>query len=175
MANFACVLCVRTHVHKRNFVQHVKRNHTVDGERRPESRNRTVGESLDRRPIKTGLGFKCDQCGCLYMHRRNLDRHVSRNHRNNPTFNCNQCGKSYARSGNLEMHKRTCTGPTVTAPAVKRRRTGDVVSKFTVRKTRRSLGGAAEMFAVDMKEVNHLSALEGGVNALKPTMRLSCV
>ena len=104
------------------------------------------------------------------MHPRSLDRHVSRNHTDNPTFNCNQCGKSYARSGNLEMHKRTCTGPTVAAPAVKRRHTGDVVSEFTVRKTRKSLGGTAEMFAVDMKQANHLSALEEAVNALKLTM-----
>ena len=127
------------------------------------------GGGVDR-PIKTGLGFKCDQCGCLYMHLRNLDRHASRNHTDNPTFNCNQCGKSYARSGNLEMHKRTCTRPTAAAPAVKRRRTGDVVPDFTVRKTRKSLGGAAEMFAVNMKEANHLSALEESVNALKPAM-----
>ena len=35
---------------------------------------------------------------------------------------------------------------------------------------RRSLGGAAEMFAVDMKEANHLSALKEAVNALTPTM-----
>ena len=69
------------------------------------------------------------------------------------------------------MHKRTCTGPTVAAaPAAKRRRTVDVVSEFTVRKTRKSIGGAAEMFAVDMKEVNHLTALEGAVNALKPAL-----
>ena len=148
MANFECVLCERT------YVLYV----------------RSVGESLDRRPVKTGLGIKCDQCGYLYIHRRNLDRHVSRNHADNPTFNCNPCGKSCARSANLEMHKRTCTGPTVAAPAAKRRRTGDVVSEFTVRKTRKSLGGAAEMFAVDKKEASHLSALEGAVNALKPTM-----
>ena len=105
------------------------------------------------------------------MHRRSLDRHVGRNHTDNPTFNCNQCGKSYARSGKLEMHKRTCTGPVaVAAPAVKRRRTGDVVPEFTVRKTQKSLGCAAEMFAVDMKEAHHLSALQGAVRALKPSM-----
>ena len=134
MANFACVLCERTYVHKRNLVQHVKMNHT-DGKRQ-EARNHSDGESL---PIKTGLGFKCDQCGRVYMHRRSLDRHVSRNHIDNPTFNCKQCGKSYARSGNA----------------------GDVVSEFVVRKTRKSLRGKAEMFTVDMKGANHLSALQG--------------
>ena len=128
MANFACVLGERRYVHKRNLVHHVKVNHT-DGNRQ-EARNR--GESLS---IKTELRFKCDQCGCVYMHRRSLDLHMSRNHTDNPTFNCNQCGKSYARSGNLGMHKSTCTGPAVAAPDVKRRRTGDAVPEFTVRKT----------------------------------------
>ena len=67
MANFACVLCERTNVHKRNLVQHVKKNRTADGER-PDARKRPVGESLER-PIKTGLGFTCDQYGRIYMHR----------------------------------------------------------------------------------------------------------
>ena len=115
MANFKCVLCERTYVHKRNLVQHVKTNHIADGER-PETRNRPVGESLER-PIKTRLGFTCDQCD--HMHRRSLDRHVDRSHTVNPSFSCNQCGKSFARYGNMELHKRTCTGSVVAAvPAV---------------------------------------------------------
>ena len=160
MTNFACLLCERTYVHNRNLVHHVKANHS-DGNRQ-EARNQSL-------PIKIGLGFKCDQCGCLYMHRRSLDRHVSRNHTDNPTFDSNQCGKSCARSGNLKMHKRACTGPTVAVavPAAKRRRTGVVVPEFTVRKTRKSLEGAAEMFAVNMKVANHLSALKEAVIALK--------
>ena len=162
MANFACDQCERTYAHTQ-LVQHVKKKHTV-GEQ-------PVAKKIER-PLKTELGFKCGQCGRLYMHRRNLARHVTRYH-NNPVFSCNQYGKSYDRSSNLVMHKRTCTGPVavaVAAPAVKRRRTGDVVPEFTVRKTRKSLGGAAEMFAVEMKEANHLSALQGAVTAFKPSM-----
>ena len=120
--------------------------------------------------VKTGLGFKCDQCEYLFMPRRNLDRHVARNHTANPTFNCDQCGKSYTVSGNLEMHKRTCTGPTAAAPAAKRRRTGDVVPEFTGRKTRKSLGSASEMYAVNMKEANHLLALQVAVSSFQPSM-----
>ena len=84
----------------------------------------------------TGLGFKCDHCGCLYMHRRSLDRHVARNHSANLSFNCSLCGKSYARLNNLEVHKRTSVGPAAVAaaPAAKRRRT--VVPEFAVRRKR---------------------------------------
>ena len=100
-----------------------------------------------------------------------MDRHVTRNHTDNPVFSSNQCGKSYARSSNLEMHKRTCTGPAaVAAPAAERQRTDGVVPEFVVRKKWRSLGGAAEMFTVNMKEARHLSALKEAVNALKPSM-----
>ena len=42
---------------------------------------------------------------------------------------------------NLEFHKRTCTGPVAAAPVVKRRRVGDVVPEFAVRRNRRALGG----------------------------------
>ena len=100
------------------------------------------------------------------MHKRNLVQHVNKKH----TVGKQPVAKN-ARSSNLEMHKRTCTGAVaVAAPAVNRRRTGDVVPEFTVQKTRKSLGGRAEMFAVDMKEANHLSALQGGVSTLKPSM-----
>ena len=94
----------------------------------------------------------------MFTERRSLDRHVARNHTDNPAFNCDQCGRSYSRSGNLEMHKRTCTGPTV-APAPKRRRTVSAVPEFTVRKMKRALGGTSEMYEVDMKESDNLCVL----------------
>ena len=53
------------------------------------------------------------------MYRRGMDRHVARNHTDQPVIECNQCDRSFARSGNLEKHKRTCTGGQVgvVAPA----------------------------------------------------------
>ena len=79
---------------------------------------------------------------------------VARNHTYNPAFNCDQCGKSYSRSGNLEMHKRP-----IVAPAPKRRRTASAVPEFTVRRKNRALGGTSEMYEVDMKESDNLTAL----------------
>ena len=119
--------------------------------------------------VKTGLGFKCDQCGYLFTERRSLDRHGARNHTDNPVFNCVQCGKSYSRSGNLEMHKRTCIGPIV-APAPKRRRTASAVPEFTVPRKKRTLGGTSEMYEVDMKQSDNLSALQAAVTSFHPSM-----
>ena len=142
-----------------------KTNHT-DGNRQ-EARNR--GESL---PIKTGLAFKCDQCGRMCMHRRSLDRHADRNHMDNPVFSCNQCEKTFARFDNLEKHKRTCVRGrvTVAGPAAKRRRISGLTPEFVVRKTQRSLGGAVELFAVYMKESKHLSVLQGAITTFNPVM-----
>ena len=119
--------------------------------------------------VKTGLGFKCDQCGYLFTERRCLDRHVARNHADNPSFNCDQCVRSYSRSGNLKMHKRTCNGPIV-APAPKRRRTDSAVPEFTVRRKKRALGGTSEMYEVYMKESDNLTALQGAVTSFQPSM-----
>ena len=85
------------------------------------------------------------------MHRHSLDCHVTRNHVDKQIFGCNQCGKSYARSANLELHKRTCTGAVAAALAVERRSISALTPEFAVRKKRRSLGGASEMYTVDMK------------------------
>ena len=114
--------------------------------------------------VKTGLGFKCDQCGYLFTERRSLY----------PAFNCDQCGNSYSRSGNLEMHKISCTGPTV-APGPKRRRTASAVPKFTVRRKKRALGSTSEMYEVDMKESDNLTALQGAVTSFRPSMSTSQV
>ena len=112
MTNFACAHCKRTYAHRRNLTYHMKSKHPdVSVERKVRGAGKKV---------KTGLGFKCDQCGYLFTERRGLDRRVAWNNADNPTFDCDQCGKSYSRSGNLKMHKRTCTGPTVAvAPAAK--------------------------------------------------------
>ena len=118
--------------------------------------------------VKTGLRFKCDQCGYLFTERRGLDRHVARNHTDNPAFNCDQCGRSYSRSDNLEMHKRTCTGPIV-APAPKRRLTASAVPECTVRRKKRALGGTSEMYEVDMKESDNLTALQAAVTSFQPS------
>ena len=104
------------------------------------------------------------------MHRRRVDRHVSRNHTDNPVFSCNQCERMFARSDNLEKHKRTCVAGRVTAPAVKRRRINGVTPECVLRRTRRSLGGAVEQFTVDMKESKHLSALQRAITTFKPVM-----
>ena len=103
------------------------------------------------------------------MEHRSLDRHVVRNHTDNPVFNCDQCGKSYSRSGNLEMHKRTCIGPIV-APAPKRRCTASAVPEFTVRRKKRSLGGTSEMYEVDMKLSDNLTAPQAAVTSFQPSM-----
>ena len=162
MVNFACEHCGRTYVHRRNLVQHIKKNHADQ-------------ESLERPiNIRTELEFSCDQCGRTYIHRRNFDRHVSRNHVDHSVFSCNQCEKTFPRSGNLEKHKRTCVGERVTAPvaatAVKRRRISGGVQEFKVRRTWKSLGGTLEQFTIDMKEAKHLSVLEKAVAVFKPVM-----
>ena len=141
MAKFACAHCEHTYVHRRNLTYHMKSKHPdVSMERKVRGAGRKV---------KSGLGLKCDQCGYLFTERRSLDRHVERNHTDNPAFNCDQCGRSYSRAGNLEMHKITCTGPIV-APAPKRRRT--------------------EVYEVDMKESDNLTALQGAVTSFQPSM-----
>ena len=72
------------------------------------------------------------------------------------------------------MHKRTCDGgrviAPVAAPADKRRRISGVTPEFVVRKTRGSLGGVVELFALNMKGVMHLAALQKDMNAFKPVM-----
>ena len=67
------------------------------------------------------------------------------------------------------MHRITCTGPTV-APAHKRRRTASAVPEFTVRRRKRALGGTSEMYEVDMKESDNLTALQGAVTFFQPSM-----
>ena len=161
MAKFACAHCEHTYAHRRNLTYHMKSKHPdVSVERKVRGAGKKV---------KTGFGFKCDQCGYLFTERRSLDRHVARNHTDNPAFNCDQCGKSYSRSGNLEMHKRTCTGPIVD-PAPKRRRTDSTVPEFTVRRKKRTLGGTSEMYEVDMKESDNLTALQAAVTSFQPSM-----
>ena len=90
MANFACEHCERTYAYRGNLTEHIKEKHVVV--ERP-------AEKKVVRAVMTGLGFKCDQCGRIYMHRRSWDRHVVRNRTDNPSFSCNQCGKSFARYG----------------------------------------------------------------------------
>ena len=103
MANFACEQCERTYMHRRNLVQHVRRNHP-----RCDQSERSLARSSKMHKQT------CDQCGRTYMQRRSLDCHLRRNHTAHPAFSCiNQCENSFTRSGNLEMHKRTCTGPVV--------------------------------------------------------------
>ena len=115
------------------------------------------------------------------MYRRGLDRHVTRNHTDHPVFDCNQCDRSLARSDNLEKHKRTCPVGAVAAPAAKKRRIDGAVPVAAARKrriapecklqkTRASLGGAVEQFAVNMKEENHLSAMEKAIAVFTPVM-----
>ena len=158
MTKFACE---HTCAHRRNLTYHMKSKHPDVS---VESKVRGAGKK-----VKTVLGFKCDQCGYLFPERRSLERHVARNHTDNPAFNCDQCGRSYSRSGNLEMHKRTCTGHIV-APAPKRRRTASAVSEFTVRRKKRAFGGTSEMYEVDMKDSDYLTALQAAVTSYQPSM-----
>ena len=150
-----------TYAHRRNLTYHMK---SKVPDMSLERKVRRAGKK-----VKPGLGFKFDQCGYLFTERRSLDRHVARNHTDNPAFNCDQCGRSYSRSGNLEMHKRTCTGPIV-APAPKRRRTASAVPEFTVRRKKRALGGTSEMYEVDMKDSDNLTALQAAVTSFQPSM-----
>ena len=108
------------------------------------------------------VNFTCDRCGRKYIYRRNLDRHVRRNHTAHPVFGCDQCERSFARSSNLEKHKRTCTGGQVAAPATKKRCIS-VFPELKLRKTHKSLGGAAEQFTVNMKEAKNLSAMKKAI------------
>ena len=156
-----CAHCEHTYAHRRNLTYHMKSKHPdVSVERKVRGAGKKV---------KTGLGFKCDQCGYLVTERMRLARHVARNHTDNPAFNCDQRGRSYSRSGNLEMHKRTCTGAIV-APAPKMRRTASAFPEFTVRRNERSLGGTSEMYEVDMKESDNLTALQAAVTSFQPSM-----
>ena len=55
MAKFACAHCEHTYAHRRNFTYHMKSKHPdVSVERKVRGADKN---------IKTGLGFKCDQCG----------------------------------------------------------------------------------------------------------------
>ena len=72
------------------------------------------------------------------------------------------------------MYKRTCTGPIVT-PAPKRRRTASAVPEFTVRRKKRALGDTSEMYEVDMKESDNLTALQGAVTSFQLSMSLCTV
>ena len=157
MTKFACTHCEHTYAHQRNSTYHMKSKHP---DMSVERKVRRAGKK-----VNTALGFKCDQCGYLFTERRSLDRHVARNHTDNPAFNCDQCGRSYSRSGNLEMHKRTCTRPIV-APAHKRRRAASAAPEFTVRRKKR----ASEMYEVDMKESDNLTALHAAVTSFQPSM-----
>ena len=130
MTKLACAQFEHMYAHRRNLMYHLKSKHPdVSVERKVRGAGKKV---------KTGLGFKCDQCGYLFTECRSLERHVTRNHTDNPAFNCDQFGRSYSKSGNLEMHKRTCTGPIV-APAPKRRHTAFAIPEFTVRRKQRHL------------------------------------
>ena len=161
MTKFACAHCEHTYAHRRNLSYHMESKHPdVSVERKVRGAGKKV---------KTGLGFKGDQCGYLFTVRRSLDRHVAKNHTDNPAFNCDQCGRSYSRSGNLEMHKRTCTGPIV-APAPKKRRTASAIPEFTVRREKGALVGTSEMYEMDMKESDNLSALQTAVTSFQPSM-----
>ena len=161
MTKFACAHCEHTYAHRRNLTYHMKSKHPdVSVERKVRGAGKKV---------KTGLGLKCDQCGYLFTECRSLERHVARNITDNPSFNCDQCGTSYLRSGNLEMHKRTCTGPIV-APALKRRRIASAVPEFTVRRKKRALRGTSEMYEVNMKESDNLTALQATVTSFQPSM-----
>ena len=95
-----------------------------------------------------------------------MERHVVRNH---TALNYDQCGRSYSRSGNLEMHKRTCTG-SIVAPAPKRRRTAPAVPEFKARRKKTALGGTSEIYEVDMKESDNLTALQAAVTSFQPSM-----
>ena len=161
MAKFACAHCEYTYAHRRNLTYHMKSKH-------PDVSVERIVQGAGKK-VKTGLGFKCDQCGYLFTEGRSLDQHVARNHTDKPAFNCDQCGKSYSWSGNLEMYKRTCTGP-IAAPASKRRRTASAVPEFTVRRKKMALGGTSEMYEVDMKESDNLTALQAAVTSFQPSM-----
>ena len=161
MIKLACAHCEHTYAHRRNLTYHMKSKHQyVSVERKVRG---------DGKKVKTGLDFKCDQFGYLFTERRSLDRHVARNHTDNPAFNCDQCGRSHARSGNLEMHKRTCTGPIVASAP--KRRTASAVPEFTVRRKKRALGGTSEMYEVDMKEFDNLTALQAAVTSISTYQR----
>ena len=80
--------------------------------------------------------------------------------------------------------KRTCTGGQVpvATPAAKKQHIGGAVpvasaakkrcnaSEFKSQKTCRSFGGAVEQFTLNMKEVNHLSALKKAIAVFAPAM-----
>ena len=78
----------------------------------------------------------------------------------------------------MEKHKRTCTG----GPAATKQRIDvpvaagakgiavPVATEFKLRENCKSLGGAVKQFTVDMKEVNHLSALKDAIVVIAHTM-----
>ena len=66
MTKFACAHCEHTYAHRRNLTYHMKSKHPdVSVERKVRGAGKKV---------KTGLGFKCDQCGYLFTERRSLNR-----------------------------------------------------------------------------------------------------
>ena len=76
MTKFACAHCEHTYAQRRNLTYHMKSKYPDVSVQR---KVRGAGKK-----VKTGLGFKCDQCRYLLTERRSLDRHVARNHTDNP-------------------------------------------------------------------------------------------
>ncbi|XP_055710158.1 PR domain zinc finger protein 5-like [Phlebotomus papatasi] len=62
---------------------------------------------------RTLKGHKCFLMACTYCRmkfpRKDLHRHMMRNHRNKKLFNCEFCGKYFLRRDDLESHRRIHT------------------------------------------------------------------
>ena len=48
--------------------------------------------------------FKCDTCGKVFSHARNLKVHVQTVHQGQKDFKCDTCGKAFGHASHLKRH-----------------------------------------------------------------------
>ena len=111
----------------------------------------------------------CTVCGRLYLHQRNLTRHMKMHNQNQPASTCGQCGKVFNRKDNMLKHPQHCTGH---RPPPQQQHTAAAPPTFTVNHRYTSMGVAVRRYSIDMLETQHLDHISPALHLLLPTMRI---
>ena len=136
MTSFACAHCE----HRRNLTYHMKSKHP---DVLVERKVRGAGQK-----VKTGLGFKCDQCA--YEVWIDMSQGIIQIIQHSSVIN-------------VESH--------IQGLVIWRCIKGHVLDPLLLLLSRdvvRALGGASEMYEVDMKESDNFIALHGAVTSFQP-------